>query len=1521
MNTISNFVLPQFKSGQVLRHSDLNNLADYLDLQDRLTRVVLVGTGIIEGLQPTCEENAAGLLEKVTIGTGIGISSDGYLFFLDQPWELTHYYESSIKAGMLTCSNSNNTPALYELLKEGQLPDIPANGGTAPEVKPLTELDAGEYLVILYFKDLTTQQDRCFSKTEEQAAGVRFDLKALLVKSSDYTLCQDQAETSSEAVQQDNSNENTDPSGPEFLRPYIRRFGFDGTNKKIDLSQIKSFEAFFNNYTAICDPATVVIAEAIDTAFQSSLDLLNQQEPNPFENLNDQLQQLLKKYTEAPAGNTVRYGIQYYYDYLRDLIATHNELVDHVVDLRRRGRLLPDTCLHPRHLSLGTLMAVAGQNAVDPEKCSSPFRSSAFQEENTGKYFKALFLIDRMKALVQINENNAAGANSNAKTLTSSKKIVSPVFVGQFSKMQLALPPGTLPEGPFVNLPVSTESPQIRITPSRAVSAPLSERSVPYYFDADIRTLWNFFLTETGRTAYVLGYQLRTTTAPFDEPLLYEMEAYPFFRIEGHIGMQIADAYEQVYQLKQDLDLPFDIQCVKLSDTLAGISPHELMPGDLRFVYKNAANDIGCMLKALGAPDTLLSVLPPELPDFDQNAFSQEYEEFRANDHNLSEIDCRLPVLIKLSEEYADRRKNFHLFHLFTKQHPGMEHLAGVPKGGTFVLVYADMQDAKATEVSNPVVVGDFALPYYCLADRGGAVFPDTYVAAPPGYFCQNDEKVYELVTYPLGGVLTWDTAPTQGNMATAGAVEPFIVHDTVTGKYYFYPGRITNEAFGTNGRLEILMTYILNGKRSTGKIIVYQTPVVAFGLIENSVSPRYDNDSGKLVSMDVTFNVTQRIPASAKLKWLIAGEPEPDPNLPENATEFPTSFQFSEGQVYEVKLIAENGICRSVAKKSFKLCEADVSLQLLSAGEFPQGSNEPIQVKAIPAGGVFQLIDPDMHVIKPIAQRDSGQDDVYNIQSTIMEKTGDYKLIYNLPQCLQQSSVLLTVTQPPLAIAKSRFCSDDDTNYPIRLTPETGGTFNANAAGVVEKNGQFFFNPSLLEKAEFEKPGETVGLATVNLEFTPPAGTTFTRSLEIFQVPEIEAVTRRPVFASGFIGEQKACLLKGYNIQFRVKPNIWGSYNWKNLETGVQKSGLAVDYDFLFTQGNEFRLKVIGTGGIAPTTGPCPPEKVEVVKILCPSVNVSFNLVKAAQDKVLVLPAPDPDVPTFLFSKSIPGNGVPEFGVSIIVNQPGGIFKIEVENPPASGIFEAAPAGFIVQIAQNNNCEPDKFAYALALNFIDLTASQYRLHYWIEDCTDSISDTVDFFLQEELPVIPLTPTVTPTVTTPTTPTVTPPATPLPIAATGKVAAAPDVLTNRLKEHREILDVLAQDNNIPRSNAFKFAQELLNTGNDLPTLNDNFEKALDAVAKKVAEATNDDLKANYELLADTVVRYYLDRLAAFSPLGIPESAADLLTAKVAEHQDALNFKELAANWQGRELKEKLGATAADDLIAILNQNT
>src|SRR5215210_2524787 len=70
-----NTVFPEFVPDQLLTSGDLNNLFGYLDEQNRMTRIYLIGIGIVCGLEVVTTARGS----SITITAGCGVTSEGYL--------------------------------------------------------------------------------------------------------------------------------------------------------------------------------------------------------------------------------------------------------------------------------------------------------------------------------------------------------------------------------------------------------------------------------------------------------------------------------------------------------------------------------------------------------------------------------------------------------------------------------------------------------------------------------------------------------------------------------------------------------------------------------------------------------------------------------------------------------------------------------------------------------------------------------------------------------------------------------------------------------------------------------------------------------------------------------------------------------------------------------------------------------------------------------------------------------------------------------------------------------------------------------------------------------------------------------------------------------------------------------------------------------------------------------------------------------------------------------------------------
>src|SRR5687768_4940219 len=83
MGIVNNF--PVFEADQVLSNKHLNDLFNYLDQQDRLTRIKLMGCGIVCGLKITYSQ------QSIYVSSGSALTSQGFLV-LHCEKDYTHYF-------------------------------------------------------------------------------------------------------------------------------------------------------------------------------------------------------------------------------------------------------------------------------------------------------------------------------------------------------------------------------------------------------------------------------------------------------------------------------------------------------------------------------------------------------------------------------------------------------------------------------------------------------------------------------------------------------------------------------------------------------------------------------------------------------------------------------------------------------------------------------------------------------------------------------------------------------------------------------------------------------------------------------------------------------------------------------------------------------------------------------------------------------------------------------------------------------------------------------------------------------------------------------------------------------------------------------------------------------------------------------------------------------------------------------------------------------------------------------------
>ncbi len=348
--------------------------------------------------------------------------------------------------------------------------------------------------------------------------------------------------------------------------------------KRIDLKKQES--NLWALYYASCEEALAEGSELTKAILQV---LGGEQGLIALNALNEFLQNLVKEYP---------FQLQYFWAYLKDLVAAYEEWAMACVELAEVAAGCQPDDKFADFVVLGNLKGA----------CRMPWYpvQSPTSQCDLEKLEKRHFLHERLKCML-LPENLLFGEK---------------------------LPNYPSPNDEQMELRV------IRVTGSQPKHLPLGQLAVPYYYRADDSKFlkkWSYELTKCQRWAHIPSFHNDFQGLHFD------LERYPFFRVEGHIWWPVQAAFNAIVNRRDMLNLPFKVLIVKSLEEQGNCA--EQIPQQLSYT------------------------------------------------HPLS-----------LSSFCAVR--------------PGLEHMCGVPQGGTLVLV-AD-RDCR--------VMADFCLPY-AHEERPAAMF------------------------------------------------------------------------------------------------------------------------------------------------------------------------------------------------------------------------------------------------------------------------------------------------------------------------------------------------------------------------------------------------------------------------------------------------------------------------------------------------------------------------------------------------------------------------------------------------------------------------------------------------------------------------------------------------------------------------------------------------------------------------------------------------------------------------------
>lgn len=671
-----------FERDQVLTHTQLNEVATWLDQQDRLSRVSLVGVGVVAGLQVSTDGTS------ITLSPGVGITTDGDLLHVDAPlaFNRVRTYDSS-------------TPR-YEPFQDpiaGQIISLELVTDSDPLGTALPP-DLYMFAVVLLMETTDSDPDLCTGADCDNLGRERqHRLRVLLAAAEDGERLAIGPVTVAERAR----------DLPELLawRP---RMGAD----------INSAEALVKRYR----DASLKTLEGLAGA----LPLLGQLLPERLQEVfradpaGEWVGTLHRHFDASPAAT------QPCFDYLKDLVSTWNELRDSLLDDDSLSTPLP--AAFPKHLCAGRIgVPGEGRTRFYPASADAHARQTAAG---------ARFLLRRLASLIV----NYAPPTDTTLRVTPSQGEEHPLG-------ERAIP--------WYYQPGAAAAWNERLSARGMYTHNLGYRAADYNGSPRARDPLagsiaghTFFRVEghLGRPVSDVSTELKKLIA--DNNLPFEVHAVLAHnkkdRIKIRPGIRYTDLHRFHYLLRQDVSLRLD-ESDSFSEKYVGSLRAAIDSKDIPEQTDTGISVLGAATSARSAVGTLTARAKPALDQPTYSAYRITTEETRWNNGisetlgsvgtarvnlgKLSRSDFVSPVdaliqtthplwldwlddLIKARDDKADDKL---LLARFATDHPGLDHLGGAWRGGTFVLVYDDSQN----------VIADFTLAYPCAeADEPEPVEP-----------------------------------------------------------------------------------------------------------------------------------------------------------------------------------------------------------------------------------------------------------------------------------------------------------------------------------------------------------------------------------------------------------------------------------------------------------------------------------------------------------------------------------------------------------------------------------------------------------------------------------------------------------------------------------------------------------------------------------------------------------------------------------------------------------------------------
>lgn len=513
----------KFSKGQYIEYTQFNEFLDFFEDQDRLSRVMLQGTGVVCGFKPKLIYTNR-VLSSIQLSQGTAITTDGDLLTLSNTSEVSkELYISDLKTINIESKDYThfkvydnfkvNYPAFYDKdSRQVDLWELSTAQNAGSDFQPVSNLsNVEDKYLLLYLED--------YEKDVKPCRGVDCDnhgvqqirnLKVLVTTAKGISNMIGEDLIFIPGV--------TQPVRKDLMQRHP--LFIDDILKPAMQERVIVERLILNNNTE-----THFSSSSLKDLYVKALDKYGYGE-SLFKKI-----EAISRIMGTPTAyypafkNTIdqflaqQSGFQYAYDVVKDLADTYSEIIKLLPKAFTKD--LPDLPSFPKHIMLGKLIPGKQLDFSRHQFYNSP----VLDDDKATQRVK--ILINRFNQ--QVQNFKYSDVYNDGKT-------------------------------------------KVKITPSQKLNS-LGNKAIPfyYYITEDFLKAWNFDKTSNRSFKDNLTYDtswLSSGPSAQEDPLNLNMDNNSFFNIEGHQGMDYQKAFEQIKQIRDKQQLAFDIMLVSLDELI-----------------------------------------------------------------------------------------------------------------------------------------------------------------------------------------------------------------------------------------------------------------------------------------------------------------------------------------------------------------------------------------------------------------------------------------------------------------------------------------------------------------------------------------------------------------------------------------------------------------------------------------------------------------------------------------------------------------------------------------------------------------------------------------------------------------------------------------------------------------------------------------------------------------------------------------------------------------------------------------